>query len=48
MRKYIIMFLGPLIVAGCPPQLVIGPEGMQGPPGPKGTAGEAGDRKSVV
>ena len=37
------MFLGFLIVAGCTPQPVIGPEGMQGPPGPKGTAGEAGE-----
>ena len=43
MRKYIIMFLGFLIVAGCTPQPVIGPEGMQGPPGPKGTAGETGE-----
>ena len=43
MRNYIIMFLGSLIVAGCTPQPVIGPEGMQGPPGPKGTAGETGE-----
>ena len=43
MRKYIIMFLGLLIVAGCTPQPVIGPEGMQGPPGPKGTPGEVGE-----
>jgi len=43
MRKYIIMFLGFLIVAGCTPQPVIGPEGMQGPPGPKGTPGESGE-----
>ena len=43
MRKYIIMFLGFLIVAGCTPQPVIGPEGMQGPPGPIGTACEAGE-----
>ena len=43
MRKYIIMVLGLLIVAGCTPQPVIGPEGMQGPPGPKGTAGETGE-----
>ena len=42
MRKYIIMFLGFLIVAGCTPQPVIGPEGMQGPPGPKGESGESG------
>ena len=43
MRKYIIMFLGFMIVAGCTPQPVIGPEGMQGPPGPKGTPGEVGE-----
>jgi len=40
MNKYIIILLGLLIVAGCTPQPVIGPEGMQGPPGPKGTSGE--------
>ena len=43
MRKYNIIFLGLLIVAGCTPQPVPGPEGMQGPPGPKGTAGETGE-----
>ena len=42
MIKYIIIFLGLLIVAGCTPQPVIGPEGMQGPPGPKGESGESG------
>ena len=43
MSKYIIIFLGLLIVAGCTPQPIPGPDGAQGPPGPEGTAGEAGE-----
>jgi len=43
MSKYIIIFLGLLIVAGCTPQPIPGPDGAQGPPGPDGTAGEAGE-----
>ena len=43
MSKYIIIFLGLLIVAGCTPQPIPGPDGAQGPPGPKGTVGEAGE-----
>ena len=44
MSKYIIIFLGLLIVAGCTPQPIPGPDGAQGPPGPEGTAGEAGEK----
>ena len=43
MSKYIIIFLGLLIVAGCTPPPIPGPDGAQGPPGPEGTAGEAGE-----
>ncbi len=43
MSKYIIIFLGLLIVAGCTPQPIPGPDGTQGPPGPKGTPGESGE-----
>ena len=43
MIKYIIIFLGLLIVAGCTPQPIPGPEGAQGPPGPKGAPGESGE-----
>ena len=46
MSKYIIIFLGLLIVAGCTPQPIPGPDGAQGPPGPKaapGTSGESGE-----
>ena len=43
MSKYIIIFLGLLIVAGCTPQPIPGPDGAQGPPGPEGTAGTAGE-----
>ena len=43
MSKYIIIFLGLLIVAGCTPQPIPGPDGAQGSPGPEGTAGEAGE-----
>ena len=43
MSKYIIIFLGLLIVAGCTPHPIPGPDGAQGPPGPEGTAGEAGE-----
>ena len=43
MSKYIIIFLGLLIVVGCTPQPIPGPDGAQGPPGPKGEAGEAGE-----
>ena len=42
MSKYIIIFLGLLIVAGCTPQPIPGPDGAQGPPGPKGAPGESG------
>ena len=44
MIKYIIIFLGLLIVVGCTPQPIPGPDGAQGPPGPKGEAGEAGEK----
>ncbi len=37
MSKYIIIFLGLLIVAGCTPQPIPGPDGAQGPPGTEGT-----------
>ena len=43
MSKYIIIFLGLLIVAGCTPQPIPGPEGAQGPPGPKGASCESGE-----
>ena len=43
MSKYIIIFLGLLIVAGCTPQPIPGPDGAQGPPGPKGESGESGE-----
>ena len=43
MIKYIIIFLGLLIVAGCTPQPIPGPDGAQGPPGPKGESGESGE-----
>ena len=39
MGKYITIFLGLLIVVGCTPQPVPGPEGSEGP---KGTTGEVG------
>ena len=42
MSKYIIIFLGLLIVAGCTPQPIPGPDGAEGPPGSKGSPGEAG------
>ena len=43
MNKFIIILLGLLIVAGCTPQPIPGPEGAQGPPGPKGASGESGE-----
>ena len=43
MIKYIIIFLGLLIVAGCTPLPIPGPDGAQGPPGPKGAPGESGE-----
>ena len=43
MIKYIIIFLGLLIGAGCTPQPIPGPDGAQGPPGPKGESGESGE-----
>jgi len=43
MSKYIIIFLGLLIVAGCTPQPIPGPDGAQGPTGPKGAPGESGE-----
>ena len=43
MNKFIIILLGLLIVAGCTPQPIPGPEGAQGPPGPKGAPGESGE-----
>ena len=42
MRKYIIIFVGIMIVSGCTPQSVPGPEGSQVPPGPEGAPGESG------
>ena len=42
MRKYIILFYGVLILSGCTPQSVPGPEGSQVPPGPEGAPGESG------
>jgi len=43
MRKYIILFFWILIVSGCTPQPIPGPEGQQGPKGESGEAGEAGE-----
>ena len=43
MNKFIIILLGLLIVAGCTPQPIPGPEGAQGPAGPKGESGESGE-----
>ena len=43
MRKYIIIFVGILVVSGCTPQPIPGPEGMQGPKGKAGEAGEVGE-----
>ena len=43
MNKFIIILLGLLIVAGCTPQPIPGPEGAQGPAGPKGESGEPGE-----
>ena len=43
MRKYIIIFVGILVVSGCTPQPIPGPEGMQGPKGKAGEAGVAGE-----
>ena len=48
MIKYIIIFLGLLIVAGCTPQPIPGPDGAQGPPGPKGESGESGEAVSYT
>ena len=42
MSKYIIISLGLLIVAGCTPPPIPGPDGPQGPPGPKGAPGVPG------
>ena len=42
MRKYIIIFVGIMIVSGCTPRSVPGPEGSQVPPGPEGAPGERG------
>ena len=42
MRKYIIIFVGIMIVSGCTPRSVPGPEGSQVPPGPEGAPGESG------
>jgi len=47
MSKYIIIFLGLLIVAGCTPQPIPGPDGAQGPPGPKGAPGESGESGEI-
>ena len=53
MRKYIIIFVGIMIVSGCTPRSVPGPEGapgesgqsgergIQGPPGPSGEPGKS-------
>ena len=43
MRKYIILFFWILIVSGCTPQPIPGPEGQQGPKGEAGEPGEAGE-----
>ena len=42
MSKYIIISLGLMIVAGCTPPPIPGPDGPQGPPGPKGAPGVPG------
>ena len=42
MRKYIILFFGVLILSGCTPQSVPGPEGSQVSPGLEGAPGESG------
>ena len=47
MNKFIIILLGLLIVAGCTPQPIPGPEGAQGPPGPKGASGESGESGEI-
>jgi len=44
MRKYIILFFGVLILSGCTPQSVPGPEGSQVSPGLEGAPGESGER----
>jgi len=44
MRKYITIFLGLLIVVGCTPQPVPGPEGAEGPKGTTGEAGKPGEK----
>ena len=44
MGKYIIIFLGLLIVVGCTPHPVPGPEGAEGPKGIPGEAGKPGER----
>ena len=41
MRKYIILFLGILILSGCTPRSVPDPEGSQVPPGTEGVLGES-------
>ena len=43
MNKYIIISLGLMIVAGCTPPPIPGPDGPQGPPGPKGAPGAPGE-----
>ena len=43
MRKYIILFFLILIVSGCTPQPIPGPEGQQGPKGEVGEPGEPGE-----
>ena len=42
MRKYIILFFGILILSGCTPQSVPGPEGSQVSPDLEGAPGESG------
>jgi hypothetical protein len=44
MGKYITIFLGLLIVVGCTPQPVPGPEGAEGPKGTTGEAGKPGEK----
>ena len=44
MIKYIIIFLGLLIVAGCTPQPIPGPDGAKVPAGPKGESGKSGEK----
>ncbi len=43
MNKFIIILLGLLIVAGCTPKPIPGPEGAQGPAGQKGESGKSGE-----